>query len=65
MVEKDFVTMFTGFRIAVNVDYKPHSSSKRLQSNRLGKQNLTWYFPVYNGINSKSGTLLHHMTTYL
>jgi len=29
MVEKDFVTMFTGFRIAVNVDCKHHPSSKR------------------------------------
>jgi len=29
MVEKDFVTVFTGFRIAVNVDCKHHPSSER------------------------------------
>ena len=29
MVEKDFVTVFTGFRIAVNLDCKHHPSSKR------------------------------------
>ena len=29
MVEKDFVTVFTGFRITVNVDCKHHPSSER------------------------------------
>jgi hypothetical protein len=28
LVEKDFVTVFNGFRTAVNVDCKPHPSSK-------------------------------------
>lgn len=55
LVEKDFVTMFNGFRIAVNVDCKPHPPS-------------TWtkkHFFVYNNINSQCGTLLDHMITYL